>query len=324
MNLIKYMKVACENIKKLSAVVPFYKIPFIFADECRWVAINGFVSEEYFEFEFYKKSRREKEAYVKDREILNNTFNKEDERVKLDNKAQFNKYFEEFLGREYLTISSDDYNLFKEFVQKHPRFIKKPLNEYGGNGVEKIDSSGKDLKAVFSAITEGGAVLIEEIMTQHKDIAKLNPDSINTLRVITMRDEKGVLHIPLANIRIGRLGQCVDNVCAGGMTAAINIKSGVVETPAFDKYCKKYSVHPDTNVPIIGLQIPYWSSVKNTVMQAADKIPNCRYVGWDVVVGDDGNINLIEGNSKPGANLHQLTAGKGLRPIYEKYLGSIR
>lgn len=152
-------------------------------------------------------------------------------------------------------------------------------------------------------------------------IGTLNADTVNTMRVITMRDSQGEIHIPFSNIRIGRKGMCVDNFCSGGMTAGIDINTGVVCTPAVNGKMEHFTVHPDSGVDIVGFRIPHWGEVKSTVTRAADRLPNCRYIGWDVVISQGGRICLIEGNSNPEARIHQLVLGKGLRDVYRKYLG---
>lgn len=172
-------------------------------------------------------------------------------------------------------------------------------------------------------MTRNGTVLLEEYFVQNTLISMLNPDTVNTIRVITMRDDSGEVNIPFANIRIGRKGMCVDNFCSGGMTAGINTENGVVITPAFDGKLSEYTQHPDTGTPILGFQIPFWESVLDTVIKAADRISGCRYVGWDVVINRDGKICLIEGNSNPEARIHQMVLHKGLRSVYREYLGEV-
>ena len=49
--------------------------------------------------------------------------------------------------------------------------------------------------------------------------------------------------------------------------------------------------------------------------------PEVRLIGWDVVVKQNGEINLIEGNISPGARTIQMPIKEGLRKEYRSILG---
>ena len=63
--------------------------------------------------------------------------------------------------------------------------------------------------------------LVQDAVKQHPAMARLNPDSINTLRIVTFRSGMEVVVCYVA-IRIGRNGQVIDNESAGGMSAKVN------------------------------------------------------------------------------------------------------
>lgn len=156
---------------------------------------------------------------------------------------------------------------------------------------------------------------------QDKSLASINCSTANTIRIVSMRDADGKTHIPFANLRVGRSGRCVDNFCAGRITAAIDENTCIVSTNAFDKDGYEYVEHPDSRVQFVGFQVPYWEKVINLINTVCSIVPNARTVGWDVSIKDDGKICLIEGNHTPGAYVHQMSAKKGLRSIYKKHLG---
>lgn len=62
--------------------------------------------------------------------------------------------------------------------------------------------------------------VVEDVILQHSDMAALHPESLNTLRVVTVLNGEGP-HIVYAYIRIGNGGRSVDNLHAGGMYAPI-------------------------------------------------------------------------------------------------------
>lgn len=283
--------------------------------------------EEYRQYSFHKLRHNAKKEYVTEYDVIKvmpALFNKGDLRHTLDDKSAFNAFFHDLLGREYCYVSKQDEARFLDFVSTKERIVVKPTDSWCGHGVSKIvipASIGERKQLYASLISNYGEFLAEECFVQHEQISKLNPDSVNTIRVISMTDADGKIHIPFASIRIGRKGSDVDNFCAGGMAAAIDADSGIVVTHAFDGAGKQYFVHPDSGTQIIGFQIPEWNELKKTITRAAERIPTMRFIGWDAVVHENGKVCLIEGNSNPGARTLQLPLKKGIKPIYYKYLG---
>jgi len=51
--------------------------------------------------------------------------------------------------------------------------------------------------------------------------------------------------------------------------------------------------------------MPNWDLIKNEILNAASKIPFIHYIGWDVVITDDG-YKVIEANNYSDVNLLQV------------------
>ena len=71
-------------------------------------------------------------------------------------------------------------------------------------------------------------------------------------------------------------------------------------------------------VKIIGFQIPYWEECKRFIEKTARVTPEVRYVGWDVVLLQDGNFALIEANDNAdhdGQQIHYRGMWKDYKDI---------
>lgn len=99
----------------------------------------------------------------------------------------------------------------------------------------------------------------------------------------------------------------VDNVDCGGMAARIDIDSGMLKTVGADKQGNTFDKHPMTGAPIVGFTIPYWEEAKQMCLDAAQKVPQMRFVAWDVAVTEKGPV-FIEGNSFPSHAVPQFAA----------------
>lgn len=237
-----------------------------------------------------------------------------------DNKEVFNKRFDKYLGRSWFYIDNN-YEEFIEFISDKKEIIIKPNNACCGVGVEKIKITSKtDFKSLYSKCVENNALLIEEVAKQHKELKQLHPNSVNTIRMVTLRNKYNVTSIVVALIRIGTNHNVVDNFNNGGICAPLDIEKGEIYAPAVDKDGNVFYKHPTTNVEIIGYKIPYWNEIKKLVLDASEVVPKVGLVGWDVCVSPSGPV-LIEANQFPGHDLYQLPAHRkdkiGILPIFE-------
>jgi len=232
------------------------------------------------------------------------------------NKLEFNKRFNKYLLRDWMELTSENFEEFEEFTKKHNPIIVKPIDDQCGHGVEKIKITSKNIKEVYEELLESKRILIEEVATQCEEISKLHPTSINTMRIVTLNKV-----IVAAYLRIGNNNNVVDNFNHEGLAAPINIETGIIDYLAIDKHDHVFERHPVTDEQILWLQIPKWPRIKRFVEQASKEIPEMGYIGWDVCLGDKGPY-LIEANEFPGNDIYQLpphrTDGMGLLPRFKE------
>lgn len=182
--------------------------------------------------------------------------------------------------------------------------ILKPVVGGQGAGVVRL-SVGPDAATVdgdqlayetlFSRLKT--KYLFQESLAQHPDLARLNESSINTIRVITVRD--GARAQPLgALLRVGAAGACVDNWAQGGLIVHIDLATGRLRGPGVRKKGQPTThVAPTSGVVLDGYALP---DVERCV-EAACAFHNDLYgfhsVGWDVALTPSGPV-LIEGNAR--------------------------
>lgn len=243
-----------------------------------------------------------------------------------DNKNEFYSTFGDFIGRDWMIFSGEDKQKFIDFMADRDEVIVKPKDGTGGKGVEKLNKNDfPSLNKMIEHMEEIGAEVVEDVIKQNTVMGSLHPYSINTLRVVTILNDEGA-HIVYAHVRIGNHKRAVDNLHSGGMFAPINLETGIVEFPAYDRDKKTYDVHPLTGVTIKGFKIPQWEESKKLCIEAAERIPQMKYIGWDVAVSDKGPV-MVEGNNLPGYDIIQMpphTPDKiGMLPHFRKYVGGI-
>ncbi len=242
----------------------------------------------------------------------------------LNNKVEFNRLFNSELGRGWLYLKEASEEQFAAFLSGKEWVVAKPVDGSCGKGFEKIHVPDYSTAAeLYRYLIETDRLLVEDFIVQHPTLAAIYPHSVNTLRVVTILSKDGEPHILYAFLRLGNGGRNVDNISSGGMTAPVDVETGVISNVAFDKKSNYYEVHPETGSPIVGVTIPMWDKVVRLVLDAARKIPQLRYIGWDVAVTETG-VEFVEGNQHPGHGFLQMprhTPDKiGMLPRFRQFI----
>lgn len=225
-----------------------------------------------------------------------------------DDKATFNELFKDEVGRGWMKVSANtDPEAFKAFLAQHPDIIAKPLNGSSGVGIERFTSerwAGRE-DAFLQELLDKEIGIIEERVIQHPRMMEMCPTSVNTIRIATLLGDKkqGIVY---AFLRIGN-GNVMDNVDQGGMAARVDLESGKLLTVGADKQGNTYTEHPLTHTPIIGFEVPFFEEAKAMCLKAAQKVPQMRFVAWDVAITEKGPL-FIEGNSFPSHAVPQFAA----------------
>ena len=213
-----------------------------------------------------------------------------------------------------MKLDGNNFKEFEKFIKNKDYIFVKPLDATGGDKVEKIKTSDYKVKDLYDKLLKNNQILLEEVAKQHKDVNKLHPSSVNTIRVVTIRNKYGVTSIVAAVIRMGTGGRVVDNFHSHGIYAPIDIETGKIIGNAYGRDWKYHKKHPTTGITFIGYQLPLWEEVKKLAINAHSEIPELGFIGWDICIGEKKPC-LIEVNVYPGYDLYRREDGYG--PLLE-------
>lgn len=158
--------------------------------------------------------------------------------------------------------------------------------------------------------------IVTEYVNQHKDIAEINASSVNTLRLLCVRDvESNSFFIPRLYHRFGMDGKLVDNTGSGnGIAAFVDTETGIIKNSGLIKVGDEpmknivISVHPDSNEQISGIKLPHFQLVKTKVLEIMNSLSFLKYAGLDIVITEEG-FKIIEINSLPTILAIQVEQG---------------
>lgn len=294
---------------------------------CEWIMYaytRGFSDDDYFDFELYNKEPEIRDTFV-DRDyrlFVYEMCTPEKHRKTFWRKATFNRKFSEFVKRDWIYPYKAEFEEFQDFLNRHERFFVKPVGKSGGQGAEIMESSQDTPENLYEYCRQE-RLIVEEIIDQHPLLAEFNESTLNTVRVITFLPLDKEPRVLMAAARFGRAGNVVDNFHSNGLGAVVDIETGRIISEAIDQNHVRTPIHPDSKKMIVGFQYPEWDKIIEKVKQAALIVPQVRHVGWDLAVTKDGNVEIVEGNSRPGLDVLQSPDQIGRKYLYEEYVKAL-
>ncbi len=231
----------------------------------------------------------------------------------------------------YLTVSYfyELKNLEKEF-RKLNSFVIKPSNGSGGNGIVVITDykdgkwfsiSGKELsfKAIKKHIADiifgvysfglNDTAIVEERILQNDLITTLSPLGLADVRMINYKGRN--LRAMLRIATVASDGKA--NLHQGGIGVAIDLDSGITFAAQIDK--DDISHHPDTDVNLLDINIPYWKELSALCEDTAKVIP-MEYLGIDIALSTKGPV-ILEVNARPGIEIQNISQEGMIKALLE-------
>lgn len=288
-----------KTVKRTAKVIDSDHSTKLFWDIFLTDLIFGFEPSNYAEYHFHGKSLKQRLTFLSFVEMIlfSRSINLQAKIEILDKKQNTYACFKEYFHRDQISIKTpEDKAKYNEFIQRHPTFFAKPSGRAGGRGARIVNTCEQDKDKVFIEMISEREYILEERIIQCQEMAQFNPTSINTIRTALVNTEGGI-EMLFAELRTGRKGSVVDNGGSGGVLVPIDINTGKLSKYGFDNTGKTYTAHPDSNVTFENFQIPRWDEIQQLSKDLMEKIPNLKYVGWDISITDQC-LTLVEGNSR--------------------------
>lgn len=150
----------------------------------------------------------------------------------------------------------------------------------------------------FKNLLSDERYIVQRTIEQHPIMAALHPQSLNTIRLVTIRDVKsGRIELFPSILRIGVGDSNVDNTSQGGIAVGINLETGELMKYGFykPKFGGKVEVHPDSHITFSSFRIPHIKEAEQKAILLHSMLPGIHSIGWDIAIGLDGPV-FVEGN----------------------------
>jgi hypothetical protein len=171
------------------------------------------------------------------------------------------------------------------------KYVFKADNTGQGKGIHILDKNTIDL----DKIKEYGNGVIQTFIRQHPFFDRIMPNSVATIRLTTLVDNKGDASLRDAYLRVGRSSD--DYVKSSSLLKIpINIDDGSLEDYCYTPAWLQLEKHPDTGFTFKNKTIPSFRKSVKTVLSLQKKAPFCRIIGWDVTIDEDNSVQIMEWN----------------------------
>ena len=147
--------------------------------------------------------------------------------------------------------------------------------------------------------------LVQPFVENHPLIDQVSNGSLASLRIVTGLNERRHAELVAAQLI---LPHGTRKTSVAGVICSIALETGRIESAAMPD-STPIARHPDTNMPIAGIEVPFWKESLELVCRAhATAFAKFVFLGWDVALTNEGPV-LLETNSGWGAIFHQMLDG---------------
>lgn len=266
------------------SIEPFYNISGIF--DSRYIPYE--FMENYLRPQFYNEAYR---AAFQDKTYLSEIFSNVKQPTTVVRKVEGIFYDENFKKISLEMAVNKAYN----FTKVGREILIKPNLSTMGMGIKFLQTP--TIEELRNHLKSYGTCIIQEAVKQHKEMAYLNIDTVNTIRITTFLLDGEV--VPLAAlVRVGAPNKRVDNWHQGGSIIGINLHDGSVLPWALGNNIEKITTLPSG--AIIGddgfTKVPSFKSVIELVEKAHYKVPMFKLISWDIAIDENAEPLMLEFN----------------------------
>ena len=227
----------------------------------------------------------------------------------------------------YGVISSPhDIRRLPEILKGRTRFVIKPANGSGGDGIivvkgmqngryqkysgqtlhqEEIDyHMSSTLSGLYSLGGQMDQVIIEYCVRPDPLFRAVSYQGVPDIRIIVFLG-----HPVMAMARLPtRASSGKANLHQGAIGAGIDLATGMTLEGVWKN--QEIKEHPDTGKPVAGITIPYWTEILLLAARCYE-LSQLGYVGVDVVIDRKLGPLILELNARPGLSI-QIANHRGL------------
>lgn len=199
------------------------------------------------------------------------------------------------------------------------KVIVKAVDGQGGKGIVVAYRDGDSIKVRrgetvcdLEEFELNRPAVVQEYVRQHHLVERFSTTT-NTIRLSTMlKPDYSDVVLVGAIMRFGVGGSVVDNLCSGGVAAAVDLVTGRLDDYAFAFPGTLHSRHPDSGQQFKEFQVPYWPEIVEIAKSVQRHFHYHKFLGLDFCITEEGPL-LIEINEEQDLAGTEMVYGPVLR-----------
>lgn len=213
-------------------------------------------------------------------------------------------------------------------LEPYKDFVIKPAHGAGGDGILVITDrvfgryrqingkllTNQEMDYHLSCLLSGAYSLgghADYAIVEHRVVVdpifkEVSYEGIPDIRIITLLGYPAMAMVRLPTRQSG--GKA--NLHQGAIGAGINLGTGKTLGGVFHNDAIDF--HPDTMMPIVGIEVPYWQKILE-IAASCYELTGLGYLGVDIVLDKDHGPLMLELNARPGLNIQIANREGGLQ-----------
>ena len=198
-----------------------------------------------------------------------------------------------------------DKNIIDYLFKKSDVIVFKKDNSFQGLGIHILKKSTFELKKISSL----GNGVFQNYIEQHHLFKEIMPNSVATLRVLTVLEKNGNASVRACNLRFGRKDDKYVKTTST-IILPINVKSGEFFKYGYINSYYEIEKHPNTKVEFAEKKIPNFNKCIEIALLLQKSMPFVKCIGWDMIIDKNENVQLMEWNGfYPGIHFNEIHLG---------------
>jgi hypothetical protein len=176
-------------------------------------------------------------------------------------------------------------------LSKNQKIVYKLDSSSQGRNVYFFDSK----PGIYEMLKGLGNGVVQPYIKQHDFFNEYTPSSVATIRLTTVIDGYGSVSLRAGYLRLGQ-GEDTHVKSSTHVRVPISIDDGKLYDVGYLPNWHYISSHPDCKKEFSGKAVPSYRSCVDTAKSMHSQYPYARVIGWDLVVNQLGEVEVMEWN----------------------------
>lgn len=194
-----------------------------------------------------------------------------------------------WISRDYRVLS--DKELTNIIFAQNSKLVYKIDSSLQGKGVFFLEEDNFNIEDIKKL----GNGVFQKYIKQHSFFHDIMPNSVVTLRVTSIIDNKGAVTVNACFLRAGRKAD-THVKSSSQIKVSVDPTTGRLHKYGYTTDWLEIEKHPDTGFLFENKQIPEFQKIIDTAVNLHKKVPFTRTIGWDMTVDIDNNVKVMEWN----------------------------